>query len=236
MFVPWRPAKWWMFNSVKLGKNGFNQHQNVIICLTIKLTEFILSFILLSIFYFYFFAVCIWCNAFRSLSMYVDYPFGCDVYSPLYCTVPSKPKPEVSTILFLVFVQPCVLNQGQACWLFKDNSKLLFLLIKLWWKKSWNKTLWTLITLVTLSQCFFFSCYVFVVCLWGFFYLYKPEFYTIFSYCVVFQCELMTVFVIVAGWASLVVTCWKRIGICVFSLSGLESTWLLLCSIQSRWL
>lgn len=167
---------------------------------------------------------CIWCNAFRSLSMYVDYPVGCDVYSPIYCTVPSKPKPEVSTILFLVFVQPCVLNQGQACWLFKDNSKLLFLLIKwLWKKKSWNKTLWTFdhtSHFVTMF-CFvfvFFSCYIFVFCLWGFFYLYKPEFYTIFSYRVVFQCELMTVFVIVAGRASLVVPCWNYWHMCVFSL------------------
>lgn len=45
----------------------------------------------------------------------------------------------------------------------------------------------------------------------GFLYLYKSrvdkKFYTIFSYRVVFQCELMTVCVIAAGGALLVVMC-----------------------------
>lgn len=163
--------------------------------------------------------------------MYVDYPVGCYVYISL--TVQSLPK---STILILVFIGPCILNRGQACWLFKDNSKLLFLLIKWLWKRVKIKHLLNIdhtshfVTTFFLNF-FFLHCLLvfctahYFVCLWGFFICTSQswqKFYTIFSYRVVFQCELMTVFVIVAGRALLVVMCWK-LACMLWFLSGVEN-------------
>lgn len=148
------------------------------------------------------------------------------------------------------FVRPRVVNRGPACWLFKDNSKLLFLLIKWLCKRVKIKHLLNIdhtSHFVTTFFFFFLHCllvfftvHTFFFCLWIFFICTSQswqKFYTIFSYRVVFQCELMTVFVIVAGRASLVVVCWKLACVlCFLSLCWVESTWMLLYSIQSLWL
>lgn len=107
--VPWRRAKRWTMASndqpkkekiwMCVQKNchlfGFDEAYSILVsscCLM-----FIINF-------------CIQCKAYRSLSMYVDYPVGCYVYSSL--TVQSLPK---STILILVFMGPCIPG-GRACW------------------------------------------------------------------------------------------------------------------------
>lgn len=135
-----------------------------------------ICFIMLSdIFVFLF---CIWCNAYRSLSVYVDDPVGCYVYRTLTVQSLPEPKPELSTILLLVFVGPRVLRRGRACRLFKDNSKLLFLLIKWWWKRVKIKHLLNVDhTSHFVTTCLFcLQClHVSVSCLWGFFCLYKSE-------------------------------------------------------------
>lgn len=128
---------------------------------------------------------------------------------------PSKPN-QSCDYTHPCFPRPCVLNRGPACRLFKDNSKLLFLLIKWLWKRQ-NKTYWTLITLATLSHNFFCNAFLFswlsvTFSVSGVSFVQvrvDKSFYTIFSYRVMFHCEIVTVFVIAAGVALLVVMCWK---------------------------
>lgn len=188
--------------------------------------------------------VCIWCNAYRSLSMYVDYPVGCYVYRTLPVQSLPKPKPELSTILLLVFVAPRVLRRGRACRLFKDNSKLLFLLIKWLWKRVKIKHLLNVdhtshfvTTFLFCLQCllvFFTVRYFF--CLWGFFCLYKSELTKVLYYIFLPTC--------VSVWANdcFCYCSWRgsvggyvlRTGAYgLLSVCGAESTWTLLCSIQS---
>lgn len=125
--------------------------------------------------------------------MYVDYPVGCYVYSSL--TVQSLPK---STILILVFIGPCILNRGQACWLFKDNSKLLFLLIKWLWKRVEIKHLLNIdhtSHFVTTFYFFYFfalpTCFLYcsLLCVsLGFLYLYKSELTKVLYYIFILCC------------------------------------------------
>lgn len=38
-------------------------------------------------------------------------------------------KPELSLKLILVFVRPCILNQGRACWLFKERKLKAYIFV-----------------------------------------------------------------------------------------------------------
>ena len=104
-----------------------------------------------------------------------------------------------------------------------------------------------MITLATLLPPYFFSFWLFFLhCLLVFlycsslcdFFVYKSELkksFILYFHTELFQCELMTVFVIVAGRVLLGVMCWK-LACMLWLLSEAEDAWIILYSIQPLWL
>lgn len=169
------------------------------------------------------FYFCIWSNASKSLLLYVDYlvEYVCVCNIAPWMYRPFNPKADRSMILgqffCFVFFLPWERDQGWACWLFKDYSKLLFLLIKKKTNKNEKKDKTkqlnidhtshfrdTVFNSYDLFPCkTFFWLYLVFVC--TFQKCSGQRFCTIFSYEFGFKCELSKDFFC----CLLVCLCWR---------------------------
>lgn len=106
--VPWRPAKRWMSASIYQPKETLREWLKFNLYVWATMPTFgneahwvpiaflssccLITFVNFILFFF------IWCNAYRSLSIYVGYPVGCYVYNTL--SVQSLPNQNQSCLLY----------------------------------------------------------------------------------------------------------------------------------------